>query len=112
MGRWDLPIEGQQARTPVCFGMSFCTHRPDCVCEPMPILTSPGPWSWNVWQALEQKRPTKVTCRQTNDAVREGFPEEVTCQLDLENTILKSRGKWGFIASRGFSLKKGGGGNK
>ena len=44
--------------------------------------------------------------------VREGFPEEVTCQLDLENTILKSRGKWGFIASRGFSLKKGGGGNK
>lgn len=82
------------------------------MCEPMPILTSPGPWSQNAWQAPEQKRPNQVTCRQTNDGVREVFLEEVTCQLDLENRILKSRGKWEFIASRGFSLKKGGSGNK
>ena len=53
-----------------------------------------------------------MTCRQTNDGVREGFLKEVTCQLDLENTVWKSRGKWGFIASRGFSLNKGGGGNE
>lgn len=32
--------------------------------------------------------------------------------MDLENTVWKSRGKWGFIASKGFSLKKGGGGNE
>ena len=53
-----------------------------------------------------------MTCRQTNDGVREVFLEEVACRLDLENRILKSRGKWEFIASRGFSLKKGRGRNK
>lgn len=106
-GKMGLAYRGAASKdTCVLWHELLYTYRPDCVCEPMPILTSPGPWSWNVWQALEQKRPTKVTCRQTNDAVREGFLEEVTCQLDLENTILKSRGKWGFIASRGFSLKK------
>lgn len=26
--------------------------------------------------------------------------------MDLENTVWKSRGRWGFIAGRGFSLKK------
>ena len=111
--RWDSPIEGSASKGICVFWHELlCTYRPDCVCEPMPILTSPGPWSWNAWPASEQKRPNHMTCRQTNDGVREVFLEEVACRLDLENRILKSRGKWEFIASRGFSLKKGRGRNK
>lgn len=48
----------------------------------------------------------------SNDGVREGFLKEVTCQLDLENTVWKSRGRWGFIAGLRIQPKKGGGGNE